>query len=458
VLDKLKTGMGDNESTRYVVIHSDLQTDAGGTQMRLAVAQQAHALIQEHKPNHVYLAVDYNEGDSGGKCTLVDLSQHLLKPDSSLKLPVLVLDSNAFRQSLSEAGFADLKQRNKAKEVVILEYVLYGGNLEELKAACRDHAKGDASHWITWQGKLRAVLRSATPKLRTRSAGSMGGRPESASPFLLPEAMLKKSVNANGEVGYTMGSSQSTSASASPVMISDLVSSSAGSSSSAVTLKMLHESNSRGSLLDLRGRGSIDAGDIKPHSLARALSSPATGCVMQSAIASSYSFSPFFSGDSPSQNSTGYPSASPEYPELRQLASQSHEMGRSPSESLSEYPAMDLQTPTVVEDEEERKLDGLVSMYEKVMSRREVVEGGSSSPVLAEAVMDAPVFILPAPKPLNVAGRPVSLPSALDQSGAAASAPPFLSMSRFRRQPRVHPVAQVCEEEASDFSPVMGRQ
>jgi hypothetical protein len=171
LLAKIKNGEANKRGIRYIVVNLDLKTEEGGEQMRAEVAKQTRALIQEHKPNQVFLAVDYNEGETGGDCTLANLIEHLLNTSDDLAIMPIIIDTKAFREGMSAQQESKLNHQFKAKEIVLLELIIYGGNLEKLKAACDLFAKGDNSHWLRWQAKIRATIqiKATTPLLKPKS-------------------------------------------------------------------------------------------------------------------------------------------------------------------------------------------------------------------------------------------------------------------------------------------------
>jgi hypothetical protein len=234
LLTKLKNGEANRPEIRYIVSNLDLNTESGGEQIRAEVARQTRALIREHQPNQVFLAVDFNEGESGGDCTLANLSEHLLNTSDNLPVIPIIIDSNAFRGALSPPQASKLNHQFKAKEIVLLEFILYGGNLEKLKEACNIFAKGESSHWLRWQSKMRAtILRKDTPQLSTRRIGNIE-RANSAPSVLQDDNSLIEAKIAFSQLS-----------------ISSVDPAGAAFSSSAVIQKILEESNQSSALTGL---------------------------------------------------------------------------------------------------------------------------------------------------------------------------------------------------------------
>jgi hypothetical protein len=260
--------------------------------MRAEVARQARLLIQRHQPNQLFLAVDYNEGESGGACTLLDLTRYMLDSSDNLDIPLIILDNSKFRSTLSEADAIDLKRQYHAKKIVLFEYVLFGGNLAQLKAACDEFGKGDNSHWMRWQAKLRAtVFKKMAPPLAQPTE-----RTESAPPLSNEQKMLADTIEATSELSISA---------VNPRMLASSTASTAQTAASAefasseMMQRIIQDSNHRGSLRVLRERTRVD--EVYPaaqSSLSRSVTLPVTNQGLMSP--SNASASPFSFGDSPS--------------------------------------------------------------------------------------------------------------------------------------------------------------
>jgi hypothetical protein len=252
-LTRLKNGEADTRSIKYVVANLDLKTESGGTAMRAEVAKQTRVLINEHKPNQLFLAVDYNEGASGGECTLADLTQYVINLDDKLRIPPVILDNTSFRASLSEVDLIELKRQYKTKEIVLLEYVLYGGNLAQLNAACDEYGKGVDSHWLRWQSKLRvtAFRRAPTLGLRAESAPPTGACMEQANAAAASPVSLEGS---NQTPISTLAGRSASAVDATTSIDFTCTSISRGSQDFAASgeiQKIIKDSNQRGSLRNL---------------------------------------------------------------------------------------------------------------------------------------------------------------------------------------------------------------
>jgi hypothetical protein len=279
LLEKLKNGEANSPRVRYVVINLDLQTASGGEQMRAEVARQTRVLIREHQPNQVFLAVDYNEGNSGGDCTLENLAEHLLNTSDNLPVIPIIIDTNAFRGALSAEEGSKLKHQFKTKEIVLLEFIIYGGNLEKLKDACDVFAKGDSSHWLRWQSKIRATIQKKdTPQLATRRIAAIA-RAYSAPSILEDDTRLMESNAAFSQLA-----------------ISSVGPGGAAFSTSAAIQQILEESNRRNSSRSLCDNIQPEiAATIRPPLITRSLTP--LRIEVETEIDQEPSASPYFFGE-----------------------------------------------------------------------------------------------------------------------------------------------------------------
>jgi hypothetical protein len=168
-LNKISQGAANKARKKYVVVHLPLKTEHGDSVMRAQVATAVHQLIRHYNPNTVTLAIDYNIGNSGGECTLQEFSEFLMNPDPELNLPPILIDNQTLRAQRDTQQQADIAAQNKAKNLVIINYVLFGGNIHQLNAACEEFGSGKYSHWTMWRALMSKTMRPSTPDARHRS-------------------------------------------------------------------------------------------------------------------------------------------------------------------------------------------------------------------------------------------------------------------------------------------------
>lgn len=175
-LNDIANGKANKNGKKYIVVHLDLATENGGTAMRAEVARQTHLLIQAHRPNRVIMAVDYNEGNSGGACTLEDLSRLLMTPAAELNLPSLLIDGKVFRDQRAEQGISTemTKLQNQEKQNVLISYVLDGGDLKARAEAALEFGNGPDSDWMKWQAAMISIMRGKKKRVRPESTPPNG--------------------------------------------------------------------------------------------------------------------------------------------------------------------------------------------------------------------------------------------------------------------------------------------
>jgi hypothetical protein len=169
-LTNIHKGLANKAREKYIVVHLPLKTEAGGSEMRALVASEVHRLIQHHRPHQVTIATDYNIGSSGGACTLQEFSAFLTNPIAELNLPTILVDNKTLRAERTLDARVQIKAQNQARQLVIINYVLFGGDLAALNEACEVFAAGKDSHWMKWQGHMRKLMQPSTPNARSQSA------------------------------------------------------------------------------------------------------------------------------------------------------------------------------------------------------------------------------------------------------------------------------------------------
>jgi hypothetical protein len=166
-LNKISQGYANKGRRRYIVVHLPLETHGGGSEMRAEVARQTHLLIQKYQPHRVIIATDYNIGTSGGACTLKEFSEFLTSPSEDLMLPRILIDGQSARAARGSVEQAQVKDEHRRKNLILISYVLFGGNLSDLNAACEEFADGRFSHWTAWRGIMSRSMRPSTPEAKS---------------------------------------------------------------------------------------------------------------------------------------------------------------------------------------------------------------------------------------------------------------------------------------------------
>jgi hypothetical protein len=169
-LKKISEGAANKARKKYIVVHLPQNTAGGDSAMRKEVAAQIHQLIQHYKPHKVIFATDYNLGTSSGACTLQEFSAFLTNPDKDLNLPPILIDNQLARAKRDPIEQAFVKSQNQTRNLILVNYVLYGGDLAQLNAACEEFADGKFSHWIAWRAIMSKIMRPSTPDAKSLTA------------------------------------------------------------------------------------------------------------------------------------------------------------------------------------------------------------------------------------------------------------------------------------------------